>query len=159
MLKRFRRHLSPPTVVSTIALFVALGGGYAMAFSGSGSLQKGARLGIPFESTDIRTLSGIGSIQARCRFGDFELFFKNTSGKQLRMIGQEASSGDVHSGSTTGDLWNDAASPEPGTDYHQSIAPTDGSKAPQASVEFQIRDANDCSDSRITVLALNTQQP
>jgi hypothetical protein len=156
MLKQLRRHLNPPLVVATIALFAALGGGYATAFSGSGTLQKGARLGIPFESTDIRTLTGIGSIQARCRFGDFELFFKNTSGKQLRMIGQQASSGTVNSGSTTGDLFNDAASP--GTDYHQSIAPIDGSKAPQASIEFQIADANECSDSRITVLALNTQQ-
>jgi hypothetical protein len=65
MLKRLRLP-SPAMVVALMALFAALGGGYATAFSGSGTLQKAAVDGLSTEFETVRTLKGFGTFKARC---------------------------------------------------------------------------------------------
>lgn len=70
LLSRFRSRLDFATVASVIAIVAVLGGSGAIAFSGSGTLQKANKLGILNSTTNfemIRTLNGIGSVEAQCR--------------------------------------------------------------------------------------------
>jgi hypothetical protein len=152
MLNRFRRHLSPPTVVSMIALFVALGGGYALAFSGSGSLQKGALFGIPGPTTSVRSLTGVGAVTADCTVGDIVVQLRNHRTEQLRYGPNVV----IPAHSSTGDLYNDTGGSE---DLEFHISPADADKAPQLNVLVRVDDTDNCSTSAVYVLALNTQQP
>jgi len=81
MLKRLRNNVSPATVIATIALFAALGSGYATAFSGSGSLQKAALDGVSLSFQDARSVKGFGMLQARCETteDEIEYRFRNTT--------------------------------------------------------------------------------
>lgn len=167
MLRRFRRHLSPPMVVATIALFVALGGGYATAFSGSGTLQKGNVTGLTNSYTTVRTLTGIGSIQARCPSdGNGILRFHNASGKSLVVDQTLSHQGDGLTALSTGvanntdyDLNVPASNDDWFYDWHiqPALGEPAGSKSPQASAQVSFFVSN-CAGSRVAALALNTQQ-
>jgi hypothetical protein len=172
-----RSRLSPPLVISAITLFVVLGSGYAAAFSGSGSLKKGATKGLaPNEFQTIRTLTDIGSIRAQCELsgdGDpfaesqLDLRFHNSSGKTLRAFidgGQEdplnlevpnGGNADVTTNFASGDTVR----------YH--IVRADGGKRNQADVTVSVHstvniafDPNPaavCGDDLVSVLALSTE--
>jgi len=162
MLKRFRRHLNPSMVVALIALFAALGGGYATAFSGSGTLQKGSELGISSPPETIRTLTGIGSIRADCQSNEaVRIFFANNSGETLTAMGVQVNGGVVaQRGDNVGPnnvltLFNAGDSANE-MDLH--ISPQDGTKRPQADVHVTVNETSMCSTSTVRVLALNTEQ-
>lgn len=163
MLNRLTSRVSPATVISTIALFVALGGGYALAFSGSGSLQKGSLLGPTSTLTSVRTLTGIGEIGAECTSGALEWKFVNTSGETLDVEEMRGTPGapdvtrDAIELEDTED--DDTASATGHSTIRWHIVPSDGTKSPQADVSVSTDEvAGNCAASRITVLVLNTQQ-
>jgi len=82
MLKRLRRHLNPALVISVIALFVALGGGYAVAFKGSGTLQKASA--VPTSSdTNLRSLNNFGTLQHRCDGSGTIISLNNTTNNSV----------------------------------------------------------------------------
>jgi hypothetical protein len=144
-------------VIATIALFAALGGGYAVAFSGSGSLQKGALKNIPPTTATpiVRSLTGVGSIHAACinsNPDDVRFYFLNNSGETLAIRG-EGQGHTVPSGDISGDMGTDSTG-----QFVGHISPVDGTKAPQVSLQVSVFDTNDCTTSVIDVLALNTQQ-
>lgn len=171
MPKRLRRYLNPPMVIATIALFVALGGGYAAAFSGSGTLQKANVTGLSNdenEYTTVRTLTGIGTIIARCpNTGLTEITFTNTSGKVLVMESTFSHEGEASVPSSGGINPNETTGftmPSSTNDWllHWYIQPAlgvpAGSKSPQANIHISVFTDTNCGGSRVAVLALNTQQ-
>ena len=161
MFRSITSRITPSSVIATIALFVALGGGYAVAFKGSGTVQKGALLNIPAEFTTVRSLTGIGSIQAACLDSNPDvpsIYFRNTSGETLNAFGTGLD-GDVElvnvdSGQTVtirfGVVDRDS--------INLHISPVDGGKRPQADVQISAHDTNDCTTSYVTVLVTNTQE-
>ena len=85
MIWQVREKLTYANVMSTLAVFLVLGGGItAAAISGSGSVKFGGQKGVsPAPSWDtILNLSGIGKVQAQCGKGT-NIAFRNTSGKKL----------------------------------------------------------------------------
>jgi hypothetical protein len=152
--------------MSSIAVFLALGGGYALAFSGSGTLQKGSATNLTGAQTTVRTLTGIGVLKARCSDepNGTTVLVHNSSGEELRV--KFASDGGGASGDSVianGAIGGFNAVGSPGT-TRMHIWPSDGSKAPQADIVVSTFPAvgSDCfgpvTNSRATVLALNTQQ-
>jgi hypothetical protein len=159
MARRILSRINSAHVIATIALFAALGGGYATAFSGSGTVQKGADLNLPSSPTVVRSLTGIGSIKAQCVTGDVTIFFENTSGKTLNVFGtgldENTELADVASGS--GNQFVDAS--VLGTNsINLHISPVNGTKTPQADVQISAKRTNNCTTSYVTVLATNTQE-
>jgi hypothetical protein len=153
MLNRIISRVHPATVISTVALFVALGGGYALAFSGSGSLQKGALFGIPGDGTPVRSLTGVGEVQALCESGgDIKVWFNNHRTEQLRYGPNVV----IPAQFFTPDLYDDTGGSD---DLEFHISPADADKAPQLDVLVRVDDTNNCATSAVYVLALNTQQP
>jgi hypothetical protein len=155
MAKRILSRINGAYVIATIALFAALGGGYAVAFSGSGSLQKGALKNIPASLTTVRSLTGVGSIGAYCNPSTDNVYFvlTNNSGETLAIRG-EGQGHTVASGSSS----QENISTDSTGQFVGHISPVDGTKAPQVSLQVSVLDTNDCWTSVIDVLALNTQQ-
>jgi hypothetical protein len=162
MLKRIRPSIGSAHVIALLALFAALGGGYAVAFSGSGTLQKGAQVDIQTGSFEpIRTLTGIGSIEATCTGADVAIRFHNASGEDVDLYSTTFSPGstvsarsDVGSGVDQDFL----TLPEGASRLTLQVVPDDGSKAPQATVQVSTLETAACTTARVTVLALNTQE-
>jgi hypothetical protein len=162
MLKRFRRHLNPPMVVAMIALFAALGGGYATAFSGSGTLQKAAVDNLSTTFTDVRSLTGFGALQAQCDPGedDFDIRLDNSSDAATVFLrGSRASGTFVAASAAPGnpsdsfDLGDDAVW------VHISKLTRAGNKA-QVNVMITAADTEtDCTgNEHLRIIALNTQE-
>jgi hypothetical protein len=88
MLRRITSRITPSGVIATIALFAALGGGYAAAFSGSGTLQKAAVADVGTNFEDVRTLTGFGVLRARCdpTQNEAEYQFENTRDEPSQTI-------------------------------------------------------------------------
>jgi hypothetical protein len=157
MAKRILSRLNYANVMATIAVFMAMGGGYAVAFSGSGSLQKGALLNIPNGAVTVRSLTGIGAIQASCSGGSPSVAFKNTSGEDLRAQGIGID-GPIGINVLNGNAENlDEEVDGPNTMYVH-LSPLDGTKRPQADVQITANDTNVCANSSVAVLATNTQE-
>jgi hypothetical protein len=171
MLRKIRRRISPAAVISIIALFAALGGGYATAFSGSGTLQKENEIGLPSDGTTyetIRSLTGIGSIQATCSGSNppsVKVRLRNTSGEALRAFVDEGDGGqnpETLSDAGVANNTNEAGHPANQSNglgrlsYH--IWPDDGSKRPQANVAVSVYAPSTCSAAQVAVLALNTEE-
>jgi hypothetical protein len=169
MFNRFRPSIGSAHVIATIALFVALGGGYATAFSGSGTLQKSATTypAVVENYVPVRTLTGIGSIDARCQTGDTtpELRVTNNSGKDLilRYLADEV-------GAVSGQLENDRVNngqsqelslPNAASEVSIRLYPHgSGGKAPQIDGVIDVTDSENCfnSGAQVVTMILNTQQ-
>jgi hypothetical protein len=160
-------------VIATIALFAALGGGYAVAFSGSGTLQKGSATGFaegaPGPGKIVRTLTGIGSLEAYCHLfspgnPSIHLRLHNASGEQLsvHLIRMQGEGGDTQVSRSTASVANntfkDLDFAQVSGEWEIHISPTDRSKAPQAKLDVAVVEPNSCQGSAVTALALNTQQ-
>jgi hypothetical protein len=187
MRERLRRHLNPPLVVAVIALFVALGGGYAMAFKGSGTLQKANISGVPSDGSrrTVRTMTGIGVIEAACASGvagnpdkRIVILFRNTTNKNLVIDSLRSHQGQnsvfevisANAGAEIGRTLppiDDMDEPTRSDyTYHWYIQPTrgeghplgGGSKRPQADVQLNVFPSEDCAFHRVAALVLNTQQ-
>jgi hypothetical protein len=138
-------------------VFAALGGGYATAFSGSGTLQKGSRF-LTGTLTDVRTLTGTGSIKANCASGSPAIRFDNTSGKPMNLKGTSTDGELTSEGIASGSSFQFDGDVTGLSTYNLHLSPADGSKAPQLDVQVTAKDTNNCATSYVTVLALNTQQ-
>jgi hypothetical protein len=152
-------------VVATIALFAALGGGYATAFSGSGTVQKGALSGAGIPSASFataRTLTGIGSIQVRCdtTATDMIVRFHNSSGVTLLASNHRTGANGTSFGPGFVDNGDDVdlRLGSVGNDTIRFHIHEQGDKRPQAEVlvTTDMRDA--CNPRHINVLALNTEE-
>ena len=162
MLKRLRLP-SPAMVVAMIALFAALGGGYAMAFSGSGTLQKSALDGLSTYPTfqNARTLVGFGTLQASCKDNGSDITYRldNTTSSviEFRAVNEltDNSTADVVGvGEKSTEF--DTDHPLGEVEFHLSKL-ADGHKA-QVVAWAQNTRTNNCFDENVRVLALNTQQ-
>jgi hypothetical protein len=158
MARRILSRINGAYVIATIALFAALGGGYATAFSGSGTVQKGALLDIPNGAVTVRSLTGIGAIKASCSGGMPSVAFTNTSGETLRVgyIGLGGNNSFDVNGS--GDSENLDVEVDNFNTMYVHLSPRDGSKRPQADVQITALDTNDCATSSVAVLATNTEE-
>ena len=154
------RRPRPGAIIATLALFLALGGG-ALAFSGSGTLQKENRIGLPESPAPaevIRTIKGIGDVRANCtNTGNPHVLLLNNSGETLvsrldRGSGLSwsnniADGSDVNVGITSQDqLWQ----------YH--LSPADGSKRPQTTVTVAIDRTGDCNTAQVAVINVTTEE-
>lgn len=166
MLKRIRPSIGSAHVIALLALFAALGGGYATAFSGSGTLQKGSLTPVTGTFTTVRSLTGIGIVSASCVAGDITIRFSNTSGEAIDLY-RERWAGEGSDAPVTGkktDVPNNSNADftvVSGTEAGQErwhVVPDDGSKAPQADATVASATGLACTGTRVTVLALNTQQ-
>jgi hypothetical protein len=158
MLKRLRPRLSFANVMSSIAVFLALGGGYATAFSGSGTVQKGALLNIPNGAVTVRSLTGIGAIKASCSGGSPSVALENTSGEQLA-VGGVGIDDYIGFGIEDGESENLDPEVDGFNEMNVHISPGDGSKRPQADVQITADDGADtCATSSVAVLATNTEE-
>jgi hypothetical protein len=93
------RHLTFANVMSTIAVFGVLAGGYAIARGGgespavrSGTVQAEDGTGGKFKT--IVTVPGLGKVQGSCSNvdEDSKIAWKDTIGQQWVVVGREASS-------------------------------------------------------------------
>jgi len=168
MIERLRPRLSFANVISMVALFAALGGGYAVAFSGSGTVQKAGKFGLTSGLQNVRTLKGIGGIRASCDepSNNITLRFDNNSGKNLRVDQVDYGSGDGTPGfsfTTPGGGFgdNDVTFNDVLRWY---VHPQDGSKRPQAEIMIGTQENNsgdagsNCTRSSVHVLVLNTEE-
>jgi hypothetical protein len=174
MIRGVRGKITSAHVIATIALFAALGGGYAVAFSGTGSLQKAAVDGLPESFVDVRSLTGFGALQARCDVAQnqTEIRFHNSSSSVVEMRGEivpgDASSGrsyTVAPGEESSALelsGGEAGVAEARFHLYRSFETTS-----KAQVDLTIAaqrpgvgvgDPVDCDNSAVRILALNTQQ-
>jgi len=166
--QRILSRLSYANVIATIALFAALGGGYAVAFSGSGTLQKAyfddfTNPTTPF--TTVRTLTGIGSLQANCANPgtnpDIDLRIHNTSD---RAYGFRISSDDDDSVTGPSGVEGDSDSAPfelaPSSDYLHLYVYALRNKRPQIDIQVNMEegDLSCASGSSVSVLALNTEE-
>ena len=158
MLHRLISRLTYANVVVTILAFLVLGGGYASAFSGSGTVQKGALLNIPNGAVTVRSLTGIGAIQASCSGTSSSVAFQNTSGEQLAVAITGIDPGDAYFKPFNGEAANLDADVDGFNKMDVHISPTDGTKRPQADVQITAEDTDNCATSFVTVLATNTEE-
>lgn len=155
MLKRLRHHLNPALVISVIALFAALSGGYALAFSGSGQLQK-AKFTPTATMADARSLDGFGVIRLQCDGpnNEVEFEFENTQASSVIIRTYSQNENDFSS-SSLGTLATGGGQTFPGvetTTFH--IYRNDTSKAAVTGTITSAAAGNLCSSS--SILALNS---
>jgi hypothetical protein len=162
-------------VMATLAIaLVALGSGYSLAFSGSGTLQKGGKQGITTGTDTIRTVSGVGSVTATCDpdgLGsgpqDLRLRLVNGSGETLSAYVYRARTGSgVAADPLTFSIPDagiidpvDAALPaEVGEHIRIHVFPADGTKRPQAEILVSANtNSEGCSNDTVHVLDLTTE--
>jgi hypothetical protein len=120
-------------------------------------VQKGALLNIPNGAVTVRSLTGIGAIQASCSGGSPSVAFENTSGEELFVNGIGID-GDIALGANNGVAINLDADVDGVNEMYVHISPADGSKRPQADVQIAADENDDCETSLVAVLATNTQE-
>jgi hypothetical protein len=174
MVNGLRRRFTYANFMATVAVFLALGGGgYAWAVSGSGRLQKAGVVGFTDTNKDVLALLKIGAIQASCSGaggggGATQVFIRNNSGKSLNVEGQQQAEQLV-----SADFTDISLSPLPSNNQPVRIAqgsagdpflhlmlqvsPTDGTSRPQADINITVSHDPSCSASKVTVLALNSE--
>jgi hypothetical protein len=148
-------------VIAVIALFAALGGGYATAFSGSGTLQKAKDVNISSSFTDLRTLNGFGTLQVRCDTTDDEIEYRLddvvSDGTELRafqLTNSPASSREVaDAGGTTNPHPTGSQSSSTGLHLYKQGSSKAGVDI-VASHRGPIGDV--CTTAEVHVMALNT---
>jgi hypothetical protein len=147
--------LSFANLAATLAVFLVLSLGYASAFSGSGTLQKGSLKNIPTTQTTVRTITGIGSILSRCSPGLLRVSIENDSGTTLRAA---LGAGSQFFNQEISDGGSFEVSPTVNTHLRYHVHPVDGSKRPQADIDLTVNNTETCSTSQVTALVLNTEE-
>lgn len=161
-----RRHLNPPTVISVIALCAAVGGGYALAFSGSGSVERAKEVGIDnsgFEA--VATLTGVGKLQASCSGSGspVSLRFKNTSGKTLVSRSFQENDGNYESAEPQDGELSDTVSVGIGAEtIHWTLSRAGAAAEPQADMSVTVTPSiggvASCAKAEVAVIATTTEQ-
>ena len=101
MFQRFLSRLTYANLMATLAVFLALGGGLALAtIHGNGSVRFGGQRGLPSDHrfVTILDLQGLGKLQAACgaTSPNDKVRFKNTSGGRLNATVFDEPNGDFH---------------------------------------------------------------
>jgi hypothetical protein len=160
--------LSYARVVGALAIMlIALGGGYSLAFSGSGKLQKGNKVGFTANVDEpIRTIGGIGPLLGNCApAGNMSIRLGNSiAGKHLVTFTDRFDETDSTfvAPSTTGIPISTVGELEeigPGTAgvLRVHVLPTLGSKRPQAKLTVGVVNTGNCSTSQVSVIDLTTE--
>jgi hypothetical protein len=122
---------------------------------GSGTVQKGSLEDLPSTPTTVRSIKGVGSVQASCNSGEPVVGVSNTSGETLRVFRDEAN------GFAPLEIANNASPFFPidgDTGWRLHLFPANGSKTPQADVTVSVHDTDNCATSQVSVLNVTTQQ-
>lgn len=161
-------------VMAALAVaLVAFGGGYSVAFSGSGTLQKGGKQGITIGTDTIRQVNGVGPITASCDpdglgsgLQDLRLRLANISGETLSVYAYRARTGSGVAADPLVDTLPDAGIFDPvdaalPANVEEQIRihafPAFGSKVPQADIILSANTGSEgCSDDTVHVLNLAT---
>lgn len=160
-----RRHLNPPTVISVIALCVAVGGGYALAVSGTGSLERAKEVGITDAGSEtVAVLTGIGRLKAGCEGtgSPVSLSFKNTSGGTVVSRSFEENADDFASRELgDGEESVPVAVGVGGETIHWVVSPAGAAARPQADMSVtvtpSIAGSPSCAKSEVAVIATTTE--
>ena len=157
--------LTYANVVSTIALFGVLAGGYAVAFSGKGSLRQGHVFPEHDERLTVVGLPGIGSLKAECGDGSItQLYVKNASGKALSVhavAGTDTGGNafvfgaDIADGST--EPMGGVGGGENWSTMRLTIYPSGKSSRPQASVNVDV-DRGCGTDGGVAAQVLSSEE-
>ena len=166
MRSRLRRHFNPPTVISVIALCIAMAGGYAAAFTGSGSVERAKEVGIRLSGFEtVVTLTDIGKLQASCAGtgSPISLRFKNTSPKRLVSRSFEENSGDYQSAEPDPGEFSSTVSVAVGAEtVHWHLSPAGGAGRPQADISVTVTPSiageASCSRAEVAIIATTTEQ-
>jgi hypothetical protein len=180
LLGRFARNAVRVTyarVMVAATALVLLGGGYSLALSGTGTLQKENEVGLtPDAEETIRAIRGIGPLIVQCNTAGggpgqetLDLEIVNNSAKTLKAYTDRADSANgvmadpatsfANSGSgmpLTGGL-----APDQGDEgvFRVHVFPSDGSKRPQADVIVGYAvGTNACLDAQVSILNLTTEE-
>jgi hypothetical protein len=158
-----KARLTFANVVSVIALFVALGGGYALAFSGGGSLAKARVTGLDADYQKVIELPGIGPLKAKCE-GDAEVtvMIKNkTEDDDALLTNQERGGfgylgGSLNPGETTEETFEFNG----WVQMYMHSRETDD-KRPQIRFDYGVEAGSSlgtCDNASISVLVLSTEE-
>jgi hypothetical protein len=81
-----RRHLTYANVMSTVAVFLAVAGGYAIGqIGGDGSVRSGTVSDLDADYQTVLSVPGMGKVQAACVNGDETMIGWKTTAKPLRV--------------------------------------------------------------------------
>jgi hypothetical protein len=160
---RIRSRLTYANVVSSIALVLALGGGYAFAFQGHGSLLSANNAVAPHSPETLLTLPGIGTMTLDCDASTRpSVKLHSTASKTLVARDVMTKSGDqtLYSQAT---LSPDSGDPvyftgassvaNPVSTHHISIFPASTAKRPQAEVILNLT-----KGCKASALVLSTEE-
>ncbi|MGI9019867.1 MAG: hypothetical protein ACR2G3_04075 [Solirubrobacterales bacterium] len=161
-----RNHFNPPTVISVIALCVAVGGGYALAVTGSGSLERAKEVGVTETGSEtIVALTGIGRLKAACEGtgSPVSLSFKNTSGGTVVSRSFEENADDFASGELAdGETSVPAAVGVGGETIHWVVSPAGAAARPQADMSVtvtpSIAGSPSCDKAEVAAIATTTEE-
>ena len=165
-MKDIARGLKPrltfANVVSLIALFAALGGGYAIAFSGVGSLAKARVTGLGPDYQKILDLPGIGPLKAKCEGdGDAEVTVRiknQTDGDDALLTNQEHAGFGYHLGSLSpGETIDETFEYNGWVQMYMHSRETDD-KRPQIRFDYSVEAGYTCDIASISVLVLSTEE-
>jgi hypothetical protein len=164
MLKRIRPSIGSAHVIALLALFVALGGGYTVAFSGSGTVQKAKVVGFATPGfKTVRTLTGIGSVKASCDESTDTVSIQitddatNPPDNMVAHVFRESDKEDFHfqlDSTLTAELKDTHR-------YHLFRADGSTAKRPQADVVVSVTTEDGepvCPLVEVAVLVLNTEE-
>ena len=162
-----RPRLSYANVVATLALAAALGGGAALALSGSGSIQRATVAPGFNDSETLLRLHGIGRVRAACDDAGFITnYLRNDSGRRLAVSGLAANESAANPGAYY--YWEEVPDGQEiplggiggGEGLHAtwyvSIFPAGKSARPQATLTLNVEKG--CSDGQVSALATNTEE-
>lgn len=164
MLKRLRPSIGSAHVIALLALFAALGGGYATAFSGSGTLQKGALDGVSTTYEDLRTLNGFGTLQVLCNTSSDLMGYRidNTTNNDIHFrFFREANTPLADDGIVPSDAQSSGyeSADNSGAVRFHLFKVIDGTKAQVDLVASNYGPfADSCGTADVRVMALNTQE-
>jgi hypothetical protein len=159
MLQKITKRLTYANVMSTLGVFLGLGGGYAIAtIGGDGRVIRDAarNFGPSFET--VATVPGIVKVQAKCfSVEDIDVRMKNISGKAL----------DIQRGVGTNTVYdrippNGASDQDFGIYSPQStelfhVFRPNADRTPMAQITLSGQEGTDCGDTLLAVQALGSE--
>jgi hypothetical protein len=159
-------------MVALTGLVLLLGGGYAVALRGSGTLQKeNERSFVAGTEETIRVIKGIGPLRVTCATdaGALDLSIDNNSGEGLRVHVDRVDSAtgaraDPHVDSAVNGGSLDLAEANPNGNQRgvlrAHVFPTDGSKRPQvdATIGYRVGGGDCANAAQVSILDLTTEE-
>jgi hypothetical protein len=151
-----RRHLTYANVMSTLGVFLALAGGYAVAkISGDGSIRGGQATDIGADRETLVTVPGLGKATTICLGDETRAAWKNTSGGRERVT-VEFDTGTASFLSQSGSSHEySLETGQPKLTFH--VAAYGGTGAPQTIVSVIAGGASDQCAERVAAEAITAE--